>query len=239
MIKKNYDTGQTSTLFFKGKQHLLTSLKVLLKQNKKDSLPIILQLFEGELEEGLKIQSAGIFLDFNGYREFMTVHPVFDQLLFLQIKKKNEFEIWKSELSSNPNIIPVVSELRTDWFRNIFIEQLPVMFEISSLIEFPDFIPGYIIKKSEPKDEKGLLEIRQSLHANYSQILALLSERRNLIQELNIIKKEQKIEVFQKDVYLKNIINCYLDSNQHNLPLGDCIDLYMLLHTMSVKQQEE
>jgi hypothetical protein len=239
LINKNYDTGQTSTLFFNGNEYLLTTLKSLNNQKKKSVSKFIIHLFEGEVESGLKIKSEGILLDFNAYREFMTINPSFNKLLFLQIKKKNELEIWKNELTSNKQIIPVVSELRTDWLKNIFMEEIPVLFEVSSVFEFPDFIPGYILKKSKKNKVQELADFRLKLKDNYSQILGLLAERRRLIGQLDIIKKENEIDIFQNDVYLNNLIKSFIDSKEHLLPLGDCIDIYMLLHSMSVKQQEE
>jgi hypothetical protein len=239
LSKINYDTGQTSHLFYKGKEYLLSEFKSIQKVKNLSNPSLIIELTEGEIKEGIYHESAGIMLDFAGYMEFIAINPVFENLIFLQIKKKTELQIWRNELISNSKIIPVISELRTDWLKCVFIERLPVLFEVSSKIEFPAFIPGYVFRPSKNKELKGIDSLRHALRENQLAFIQLIKQRRELVSLISDLKKENDLPVFQEDIFLRNVFICYEDANLNEIPLNDCIDLYMMVHEMAIKQQEE
>ena len=97
-INKNYDSGQDSVLFFQGKEYKLTTLKSFERDRTFPEEKLILELSKSDLESGLSLNSAGVYIDFDTYRDFMANFSSHSKLLFLQIKRKVELQIWKSEL---------------------------------------------------------------------------------------------------------------------------------------------
>lgn len=239
MIKKNNDTSQASILHYKGKEYHVLELNEAVEDKKIDKQSILLQLNEQELEFGLKLSSAAILLSFQAYRELMTIDPYSDHLIFLQIKKKNEFDIWRNELCSNPKIIPVICELRTDWIKLVFTDRVPVIFEVNQVLNLPDFLPGYLLRNQKSKQDTSLDQIREQLKINQTHIFELIKQRRQLIENIGQIKKEKNIPVFQETVFLKNLLLCFNESDLQQLPVSDTLEIYMLLHELSVRQQEQ
>ena len=237
-INKNYDSGQDSVLFFQGKEYKLTTLKSFERDRTFPEEKLILELSKSDLESGLSLNSAGVYIDFDTYRDFMANFSSHSKLLFLQIKRKVELQIWKSELCNTPNIFPVITEFKTDWIKSILLEKTPVLFEVKRMMKFPSFVSGFVMRKSNEKVSTEIENLREQLRKNQLLLLNSLSERRRIIEELKDIKKKKGLDVYQSDVFLNNLLFSFDDAEANKLPLNDVMDLYLFLHDISVQQQE-